>query len=147
MTINFLDLYNDVASQPWSMFDSGAEIKEDFEPALVSSINKAITDIWYSYPFSFRIKNYSFNTMPNNFKYELPNGNIVNESSIEDNLFAIKIGENYLEYNPDKVFDNKTGLPKEFRIEDDKIILYPSPDKKYTINIKYLNLAIGFDKD
>ena len=147
MTINFLDLYNDVASQPWSMFDSGAEIKEDFEPALVSSINKAIMDIWYSYPFSFRIKSYSFHTMPNNSKYELPNGNIVNESSIEDNLFAIKIGEHYLEYNPDNNLDDKIGIPKEFRIEEDKIILYPSPDKKYLINIKYLNLAIGFDKD
>ena len=35
MTINFLDLYNDVASQPWSMFDSGATVKEDFEPEFV----------------------------------------------------------------------------------------------------------------
>ena len=96
MTINFLDLYNDVASQPWSMFDSGAENKEDFEPALVSSINKAIIDIWYSYPFPFRIKKYNFTTMPKFNKYELPSGNILNEANIQDNLFSVKIDKKYL---------------------------------------------------
>lgn len=149
MTINFLDLYNDVASQPWSMFDSGAEVKEDFEPALVSSINKAIIDIWYSYPFSFRIKNYSFSTMRGINKYELPNGNPVNESSIEDNLFAIKIDGRYLEYNPDINLNSttETGKPNKFAIVDDKLILSPTPDKRYQIEIKYSTLSIGFDKD
>lgn len=147
MTINFLDLYNDVASQPWSMFDSGAVVKEDFEPALVSSINKAIVDIWYSYPFSFRVKKYAFSTLPNNSKYELPNGNILNEDSIEDNLFAIKADNEYLSYNPDISLDGKTGKPQEFYIDDDNIVLYPVPDKRYQISIKYLTLSIGFDKD
>lgn len=148
MTINFLDLYNDVASQPWSMFDSGATVKEDFEPALVSSINKAIIDIWYSYPFPFRIKKYSFSTMPNYPSYELPNGNILNESSIEDNLFAVKLDNSYLNYNPDiSENEEKFGKPTEFYIEDDRIVLYPIPDKRYRISIKYLTLSIGFDKD
>ena len=148
MTINFLDLYNDVASQPWSMFDSGATVKEDFEPALVSSINKAIIDIWYSYPFSFRIKKYGFSTMANYQSYELPNGNILNESSIEDNLFAVKRDNSYLNYNPDiSENEEKFGTPTEFYIEDDKIVLYPIPDKRYHVSIKYLTLSIGFDKD
>ena len=148
MTINFLDLYNDVASQPWSMFDSGAAVKEDFEPALVSSINKAIIDIWYSYPFPFRVKKYSLSTMRNIQKYKLPNGNIINEDSIEDNLFAIKIDDSYLEYNPDITESNVLiGKPQEFSIVDDELIIYPIPDKRYVVSIKYLTLAIGFDKD
>lgn len=147
MTIKFLDLYNDVASQPWSMFDSGAEIKEDFEPALVSSINKAITDIWYSYPFSFRTREYSFATVNNIKKYKLPSGNIINEGSIEDNLFAVKCNDRYLEYNPNLSEFSKKGEPKEFTIKDDNIIFHPMPDKRYQVNIKYLTLAIGYDKN
>lgn len=149
MVINFLDLYNDVASQPWSMFDSGAEVKDDFEPALVSSINKAIIDVWYSYPFSFRLRKRKISTMRNIQKCELPNGNMINESSIEDNLFSIKIDNSYLSYNPDITSDTSAefGKPREFTIEDDTLVLFPIPDKRYTIDIKYLTLSIGFDNN
>ena len=147
MTIKFLDLYNDVASQPWSMFDSGAENKEDFEPALVSSINKAIIDIWYSYPFSFRLKKYIFTTLPNINTYNLPNGNILNESSIQDNLFAVLLDKKHLEYNTDPTDYAQTGTPEKFDIDEDNIILSPTPNKRYKITMKYLSLSIGFDKE
>lgn len=147
MTIKFLDLYNDVASQPWSMFDSGAENKEDFEPALVSSINKAVIDIWYSYPFSFRVKKYVFTTMPNICSYNLPNGNVLNESSIQDNLFAVLLDKKHLEYNPNQTDTENSGIPERFDIDDDNIIFFPCPDKRYKIVMKYLSLSIGFDKD
>ena len=147
MTIKFLDLYNDVASQPWSMFDSGAENKEDFEPALVSSINKAIIDIWYSYPFSFRLKKYVFSTLPNLNSYNLPNGNILNESSIQDNLFAVLLDKKHLEYNTDPTDYAQTGTPEKFDIDEDNIILSPTPNKRYKITMKYLSLSIGFDKE
>ncbi len=147
MTINFLDLYNDVASQPWSMFDYGAETSSDLEPALVSSINKAIIDIWYSYPFSFRLKKYNLITNPRYNSYNIPDGNILNESSIEDNLFAITIDGKHLSYNPELKEDRKLGTPKEFTISDDEIILSPVPDRRYQVSIKYLTLSIGFNED
>ena len=56
MTITLLELYNEVASQPWSMFDNDAESTDDFDAALISSINKALVEIWCSYPFEFRVK-------------------------------------------------------------------------------------------
>ena len=147
MTIKFLDLYNQVASQPWSMFDGYAETADDLEPALVSSINKAIIDVWYSYPFSFRIKEFAFTTTPNYFKYNLPDGNILNEESIEDNMFSITINNNHLSYNPEIKPTKEIGTPTEFGIIDDEIILSPTPNKKYQIKIKYLTLAIGQNKE
>lgn len=147
MTIKFLDLYNDVASQPWSMFDSGAENKEDFESALVSSINKAIIDIWYSYPFPFRLKKYVFNTLPNISTYNLPNGNVLNESYIQDNLFAVMFDKKHLEYNTYTMDYQASGTPERFDIDEDNIIIYPTPNKRYKIVMKYLSLSIGFDKD
>lgn len=136
-----------MASQPWSMFDSGAESIDDFEPALVSSINKAIIDIWYSYPFSFRIKKYKFMTLPNFSKYQLPNGNLLNEASVEDNLFSIKLDNNYLEYNAEIVENQNLGIPTEYYTEDDNIVLYPIPDKRYSVLMKFLTLSIGFDEN
>ena len=147
MTITFLNLYNEIAAQPWSMFDSNAESESDFEPALVSTINKALVDIWYSYPFSFRLKTHSLITFPKQATYNLPQGNIKNETSIEENLFSVSINGKYLEYTDEPQESQTTGIPTSFSIENDSIILSPIPDKKYVIKIKYLTLAIGYDKD
>ena len=54
MTLTFLDLYNTAASQEWSMYDNDATDKNDFEASLVIDLNKAVSEILYSYPFSFR---------------------------------------------------------------------------------------------
>lgn len=52
MTITLLDLYNTAATQEWSMYDNDAASKEEFEKSLVLSLNKAASEILYSYPFS-----------------------------------------------------------------------------------------------
>ena len=56
MTLTFLTIYNEVAGQAWSMYDGDAESVDEMESALKSSINKALSEIWCSYPFPFRIK-------------------------------------------------------------------------------------------
>ena len=53
MTLTFLSIYNDVAGQAWSMYDGDAESSEEMESALKSSINKALSELWCSYPFPF----------------------------------------------------------------------------------------------
>lgn len=50
MTITLLDLYNTAATQEWSMYDNDAASKEEFEKSLVLSLNKAVSEILYSYP-------------------------------------------------------------------------------------------------
>ena len=44
MTLTFLDLYNECAGQPWSMFDNDAESAVDFESAMKISINSENAD-------------------------------------------------------------------------------------------------------
>ena len=46
MALTFLDLYNECAGQPWSMFDNDAESVEDFESAMKISINSENADGW-----------------------------------------------------------------------------------------------------
>ena len=146
MTLTFLDIYNDVAGQAWSMYDGDAESVDEMESALKSSINKALSELWCSYPFPFRIKNMSFVTREDVNEYATPNGNILKKTVLGEQVYSIRIGKNYLEYLDEfETLETKSGTPTGFYVSNENIYLYPTPDKAYTVNIEYLTLAIGED--
>lgn len=146
MTLRFLDIYNDVAGQAWSMYDGDAESVDEMESALKSSINKALSELWCSYPFPFRIKKMSFVTRDDVNEYATPNGNILKKTVSGKQVYSIRLGTDYLEYldNYDTL-EQKSGKPTGFYVSNENIYLYPAPDDVYTINIEYLTLAIGED--
>jgi hypothetical protein len=146
MTLRFLDIYNDVAGQAWSMYDGDAESVDEMESALKSSINKALSELWCSYPFPFRIKKMSFVTRDDVNEYATPNGNILKKTVPGKQVYSIRLGTDYLEYldNCDTL-EQKSGKPTGFYVSNENIYLYPAPDDVYTINIEYLTLAIGED--
>ena len=80
MTLTFLSIYNEVAGQAWSMYDGDAESVDEMESALKSSINKALSEIWCSYPFPFRIKTMTIATREGVNEYTTPNGNILKKT-------------------------------------------------------------------
>ena len=142
MSLKFIDVYNDTAAQAWSMFDSEIEDKSDFDKALVSSINKALSDLWASYPFSFRLKNYSFHTKPHIKSYPLPNGQILSDKD------GFDIYIDGLKLTIKDVLDKNTeGLPQSFCFKNNCICLNPIPDKRYTVNINFLTLAYSVKTD
>lgn len=146
MTLTFLDIYNDVAGQAWSMYDGDAESVDEMESALKSSINKALSELWCSYPFPFRIKNMSLVTREDVNEYATPNGNILKKTVLGKQVYSIRIGKNYLEYLDEfETLETKSGIPTGFYVSNENIYLYPTPDKAYTVNIEYLTLAIGED--
>ncbi|MBR1775943.1 hypothetical protein IJ750_02575 [bacterium] len=146
MTLRFLDIYNDVAGQAWSMYDGDAESVDEMESALKSSINKALSELWCSYPFPFRIKTMSFTTREENNEYSTPNGNILRKTVSGKQVYSIRIGSNYLEYLDDfETLEQKSGKPTGFYVSNENIYLYPTPDDAYTVNVEYLTLAIGED--
>lgn len=145
MTLTFLDLYNTCASQEWSMYDNDAAKTSEFEQSLVIDLNKAVTEILYSYPFSFRERTHVLFTIPNIKSYSVPNGLI-----LKDNMgdYSVKINSRPLKLikNP-LMLTNKQGLPEGFYIKGSKIILYPTPTEKQIVVIDYITLAIGEDKN
>lgn len=146
MTLTFLDIYNEVAGQAWSMYDGDAESVDEMESALKSSINKALSEIWCSYPFPFRIKTLTIATREGGNEYETPNGNILKKTVSGTQVYSIRIGTDYLEYLDDyETFEVKSGKPTGFYISNENIYLYPTPDNVYTVTIEYLTLAIGED--
>ncbi len=64
MTLKLLDLYNTAATQEWSMYDNDALSGDELEKSLILALNKAITEILYSYPFNFRERTHIILTIP-----------------------------------------------------------------------------------
>lgn len=144
MALTFIDIYNSVAEQAWSMYDADVETLEDFETGLKSSINKALTELWCSYQFPFRVVRYTLNTVEGVSEYSTPTGNIISKTVNNKQVHSIRIGKNYLEYSDGiDVFEDKVGTPSLFKVENDKILLYPIPDKEYPIVIEYEEIAVG----
>ena len=144
MALTFLDIYNEVAGQAWSMYDGDAESIDEMESALKSSINKALSEIWCSYPFPFRIKTFTVRTSQGNSEYSTPNGSIIKKTVSGSQVYSVRIGKNYLEYLDDyETLEDKEGTPSGFYIKNDTLFLYPAPDDTYTVTIEYLTLAIG----
>ena len=147
MTLTYLDIYNEVSAQAWSMFDTDAENKEDFETAMSTSIQKALSEVWHSYPYPFRIKKQKIKTRAGKANYAAPNGNIITKSFNGSEVYSIRIGKDYLTYNEDYIEGTETGTPTSFYIDDNYIYLDPIPDDAYDVVIEYLTLVVGFDSD
>lgn len=146
MTLTYLDIYNEVAGQAWSMYDGEIDNVGEMESALKTSINKALSEIWCSYPFPFREKTLTITTSKGNNKYSTPNGNIIKKFVLGSQVYSIRIGKNYLEYLENfETLEDKEDRPTGFYIKNDTLILYPTPDNTYTVTVDYLTLAIGED--
>ena len=104
MSVKLLDLYNKVASQSWSMFDNDAAETDDFEPALISAINKALVEIWVSYPFEFRKKEKQILTQKYINRYALPDGTIMRKHTKNGDTYSVMISRKYMDFieNPDE---------------------------------------------
>lgn len=148
MSITLLEIYNAVASQPWSMFDNDATATDDFDPSLLSSINKALVEIWCSYPFDFRTKSQTVITQKMSNKYSLPNGTILQKNTPESIEYNVVLDNKKLEFIDDiKDLPIIYGKPTAFYIKDNSLSFYPIPDKMYKIIIDYSTFALGKDTD
>ena len=151
MTITFLDLYNEVAGQPWSMFDADAESMDDLESSLRISINKATSYLWNLYPWSFRKNISKIRTKAGKAEYDLPIGLLQRKTIDGSQRYGIKYNNKFLSYRDDyEVLDNieeTSGEPTDFYIDGDKLYIYPTPDDTYTISISYLSATYSQSED
>lgn len=148
MALTYLQIYNKMTGQAWSMFDSEVQDKEEFETAVTTSIQKALSELWLCYDYPFRYKEVDYVTEPDNNKINMPNGNITQKIVNSETVYGIRIGKSFLEYDENiELKDEKAGKPKYFKVKNDKIILYPTPDNEYTVNVEYLTIALGIDED
>ena len=147
MSLTFIDIYNSTASQAWSMFDDEVPTKDEFENVLVSSINKALSDLWCSTDFSFRRKTDEIIIMEDNIEYDLPDGNLVPRNVSGKLGYEVSIDGKYLDLiDKPNTLSNKKGKPESFYLDGEYLCFYPIPDKTYDVKVDYYTLAIGVDK-
>ena len=148
MAIDYLGIYNDITGQAWSMFDSEVEDSGEFETAVTTSIQKALGELWCSYKFPFREKEYSFETASGENGYETPNGKIIKNVIGGKEYYAIKLDGELLSYNPAcALLSSQEGKPEQFYLKGERIYLYPTPDDVYTVNLDYLSILPVKDED
>ena len=148
MTLTFLDLYNECASQPWSMYDADAESIDDLESALKISINKAISYLWNYQPWSFRIQKQTIKLKPGRTSYSLPAGTILKKTINTVQNYCVACDGRYLEYTNDYDFlDDTTGTPTHFYVQGETINFYPVPDESKVVNITYALQPYGLNED
>jgi len=141
MTITYLDLYNDMTGQAWSMFDGDVESIDEFEKSVTTSIQKALNNLWCSFDFPFREKTLIFKTRAGVASYNTPNGNIIKKKINHETVFAVNIDNNYLEYEPNyEILEDATGKPTSFYLKNDKLYLYPTPDNSYVVSVDYQSI-------
>lgn len=148
MTITFLDIYNKITGQAWSMFDSEVEDKEEFETNVTTSIQKALSALWCSFNFVFREKSYTLKTVAGKSEYNRPRGNIIKKTVGGRNVYSMKYGKKFLPYERDyEILEDKTGEPESFALLNDKICIYPTPDAAYDIKVDYLTFEAACNAD
>lgn len=146
--ITYLDLYNEMTGQAWSMFDGEVESIDDFESSVTTSIQKALNSLWCSHKFPFRNKTKKIYLKNGVEKYSIPNGNIIRKNIGKNSCYCVKIGKKYLEYDTGIVaLEEKTGTPEKFCIANDKIILYPTPDNNYILDVDYWTIFSACDSN
>lgn len=146
--ITLIDLYNDITGQAWSMFDGDVEAQDEFESSVTSSIQKALSAIWCSYKFPFRNKTQTIKTKKGVATYTTPNGNIAQKTINNKKVYSIKIGKEYLQYEPNyELLEDKEGKPEKFYYKNDNLYLYPTPDDSYTVEVEYWTIFAACDED
>ncbi len=141
MTLTLLDIYNYTTGQSWSMFDTGVSADDEFESSVLSSIQKALVEIWCSFNFPFRLKTATISAMKDQISYESPSGTIVEDRGIKLS------GGDYLtrldDYKSISDLETNTGTPTNYYLKGDYLCLYPVPDTNYDIMVDYNTLIVG----
>lgn len=146
--LTYIDLYNEVTGQAWSMFDGDVEAQDEFEKSVTTSMQKALSALWCSYKFPFRLKELTLETESGVSSYKKPHGNISQFIVDRSRVYGVRIGGTYLNLEKNyRTLEEKSGKPTSFYIKNDKLYLYPTPDAAYEVNIEYWSMFAACDSE
>ena len=134
MTITLKEVYEEVTIQSWSIFDSDISTLEDDDAGVISTIKKALNEIWNSYKYSFKLKSKTLTLSANTNSFSKPVGQIkdvylVDEDGIETKLIN----------SSNDLINNNTGMPKEYFFKYNKVFFKPTPVANCNIKVDYYN--------
>ena len=107
---------------------------------VIRSLDSTHIELMGKNTYDFLVKRMSYTTSPRQKEYKKPDGQ----------LQKIYIGSTEISYNDEGFLkDEVEGVPSEFWFTDNqkKIVLYPTPDDTYKVNIKYLDYKYALTPD
>lgn len=107
---------------------------------VIRSLDSTHIELMGKIPYDFLVKRMNYNTVANQKEYRKPDGQ----------LLKVYLGTSELEYNDEGFLHEEIqGMPTEFWFTDNqkKIVLYPTPDDTYKVNIKYLDYKYALTPD
>ena len=128
------------------MFDGDVGAQDEFEENVISSIQKALSDLWFSYKFPFRYKTKTIKTAAGKQRYAVPDGQIVRKTVNGKSVYGISYQDSFLPQTAN-IAGTDTGTPSTFFIKDDYIYLCPIPDDVYNIDIESLSIFPAMSED
>lgn len=129
------------------MFDGDVDSQDEFETSVTTSIQKALSALWCSYNFPFRVRNIRFKTRVGREDYNAPDGNIIQKNVQGKTVYGLRIGKKFLNYEPDyEILEEKTGEPESFFVKNERIYLYPTPNNIYNVDAEYLTIYPACDE-
>ena len=107
---------------------------------VIRSLDSTHIELMGKNAYDFLVKRMSYTTSPRQKEYKKPDGQ----------LQKVYIGSTEISYNDEGFLkDEVEGVPSEFWFTDNqkKIVLYPTPDDTYKVNIKYLDYKYALTPD
>jgi len=104
-------------------------------------INDILEEVCSKYPWTFRERAFSLETVVGQREYAFPNG--VCASGIIENGVRIQNVSQPLYFMLHNILDSVAGtggIPVRYSVYADKLILDPTPDKVYSLTVKYLTV-------
>lgn len=115
-------------------------------PEIKQYIRNIIEEICTKFPWTFKERKYTFSTESSCYEYDIPENTV--PSNIVKNGIKIEGNLQPLEFIYHDEFDtlgNSQGMPLKYSFYGNKLLLYPTPEKTYSICIKYLTAYYATD--
>ena len=101
------------------MFDGDVEAQDEFEKSVTTSMQKALSALWCSYKFPFRLKELTLETESGVSSYKKPHGNISQFIVDRSRVYGVRIGGTYLNLEKNyRTLEEKSGKPTSFYIKN-----------------------------
>lgn len=142
MTITLKEIYEKVTTQSWSIFDSDISSLEDDDAGVISTIQKALNELWNDYKYSFKLKNKIVTLQAETNNISKPTGHIKSLYLIDEDG-----DETVIKCSGKTQETKKLGTPTEYFIKYNKIFFRPTPIETVQIKIDYYNRYPVLSKD
>ena len=134
MTITLKSIYEEITTQSWSIFDSDISSLEDDDAGVISTIKKALNELWNGYKYSFKVKTKNITLQAETNNISKVTGKIKKVILVDEDG-----DETEIKCSGNDLLSSNKGEPKEYFIKYNKIYFKPTPTEPCNIKIDYYN--------